>query len=175
MPAEVGLAAFVRLRDAGVLSRPAPSPEELEHLLRLPLNVNGRLVKYRFPVVKARFLSVAMRNLSDETPPSAPIALRNWLQTLPGIGPKTASWIVRNRDATARVAILDVHVVRACQILGLFPRRVRLPKDYELLESEFIWFADLLGLPPGDLDASMWYEMRALRKGVWNCLATLRW
>lgn len=160
MPAEVGLAAFARVRDAQMLSHPAPSSEHLERLLRLPLSVNGREVKYRFPVVKARQLSRAMSTLHAHTPPTSSAALRDWLQTIPGIGPKTASWIVRNRDANARVAILDIHVIRACQILGMFPHRLQLPRDYNALEASFIRFADQLGLPPGDVDAAMWYEMR---------------
>ena len=43
----------------------------------------------------------------------SPVALRDWLLAIPGIGPKTASWIVRNRTGSSAVAIIDVHILRA--------------------------------------------------------------
>jgi len=66
IPAEVGSAAFERLRSAGVLSG-SPSCQELQDLLTPPLSVRGRPVRYRFARQKARYLAGALAEL----PPSS--------------------------------------------------------------------------------------------------------
>ena len=81
---------------------------------------------------------------------------------LPGIGPKTASWIVRNWLGSDDVAILDVHVLRAGILMGLFPEDCRLPKDYEVLEKKFLDFARAIQVRASLLDAIMWRDMRVL-------------
>ncbi len=170
MPAELGLAAFARIRDAGMFDAATPTASAIETLLRTPLLVRGRTMHYRFPRTKARFLAAAFEKLSTEAAPADAVALRDWLLAIPGIGPKTASWVVRNRLANAPVAILDVHVIRACQILGLFPMDVRLPREYATLERAFIRLAEVIGLPPGDVDAVMWSEMRQAPRTVSDAL-----
>lgn len=75
-------------------------------------------------------------------------------------GPKTASWIVRNLRGSDEVAILDVHVIRACRAMNLFPDVVSLPRDYDGLEARFLSFADRIGVKPSLLDAVMWTEVR---------------
>ncbi len=138
MPAEVGLAAFAALRSSGLLTSSSYDARTFETVLRVPLRVKDRLVRYRFPVVKSRQLALALVEFERGTPPTDAVHLRNWLRSFSGIGPKTASWIVRNRDASARVAILDIHVIRACQILKVFPMTCQLPRDYDQLEAAFL-------------------------------------
>lgn len=171
MPAEVGLAAFTAVRSSGLLTSSPYDAGAFEAVLRAPLEVGDRLVRYRFPVVKSRQLALALTAFERASPPTSAVPLRNWLRSFSGIGPKTASWIVRNRDAGARVAILDVHVIRACQILRLFPLTCQLPRDYDHLEAAFLTLSDALGVPAGDLDAAMWYEMRLAPKLVDRALA----
>jgi thermostable 8-oxoguanine DNA glycosylase len=81
-----------------------------------------------------------------------------------GIGPKTASWIVRNWYDSDDVAILDVHIVRAGQIAGVFPRTAALPRDYYVLEDLFLRFARAIEVRPSALDAKMWSQMRQAGK-----------
>ncbi|WP_245974117.1 hypothetical protein [Bosea caraganae] len=159
---EVNQAAWQRLKTAGALNPPL-DVARIETLLVEPLDVGGRFVRYRFPRQRASRLFEALRRL-DELPVDqlSPLDLRKELITLPGIGPKTASWIVRNWTGTDAVAILDVHVIRAGQMMGLFPERVRLPRDYATLEARFLDFATALRVPASYLDALMWREMRAL-------------
>ncbi|MGK7863061.1 hypothetical protein [Falsiroseomonas sp. E2-1-a4] len=64
---------------------------------------------------------------------------------LNGIGPTTASWIARNWLGAASVAILDIHVIRAGQLIGLFEQEVRLPRDYFGMERRFLDFAEAVG------------------------------
>lgn len=161
---ELNEAAWLRLQEAGVFSRsPVPDADEIEELLSIPLNVSGRLQRYRYPRQRAHRLNVAL-NAIRAKPPSAenPLKLREQLMELPGIGPKTASWIARNWLGTDEVAILDVHVLRAGKMMGLFPENYRLPRDYSTLERRFLSFANALSVKASILDAIIWREMRVL-------------
>ena len=88
------------------------------------------------------------------------LELRERLLSLEGVGPKTASWIVRNLLGSDDVAILDVHVLRACRAMAVFPAKVSLPKDYGVLEGLFLDFANAIDVRASLLDAVMWLEMR---------------
>lgn len=167
---EVNDAFFHHLRDRGVFRWGArPSEEELFDLLseRIPVaDARGsRLQSYRFPRQKATRLARSLA-LADELAPDrsahakAPRTFRNRLLTLPGVGPKTASWVARNWLGAENVAILDIHILRLGRHLKLFPDRVRLPADYERLEALFIDFASALNVRPSILDAVIWDDMR---------------
>lgn len=159
---EVNQAAFERLKDAGALHAQA-NAEIIEALLLEPLEVDGRAIRYRFPKQRSARLSKALRRLGEIPAETlSPLELRDALMVLPGIGPKTASWIVRNWTGTDAVAILDVHVIRAGQLMGLFPKTVNLPKDYGSMEQRFLDFAQALRVPASYLDALIWREMRVL-------------
>ena len=164
---EVNAAAFERLKADGAFG--AQAPEEawiLERLLE-PLNVAGRQIRYRFPRQRARRLSTMLASLEGVSVESLPaLELRDFLQTLEGVGPKTASWIVRNMLGSDDVAILDVHVIRACTEMHVFPERASLPKDYGALEQLFLEFASAIRVRASVLDAVMWTEMRAGRSAL---------
>ena len=161
---ELNRAAWERLDEAGALRADGvPSAVEFEALLSEPLLVNGRLQKYRYPRQRAGRLHIALKSIRDNPPDTDdPISFRNSIMELPGIGPKTASWIVRNHIGSDEVAILDVHVLRAGAMIGLFSETYRLPRDYEVLERKFLGFAQALGVRASVLDAIMWREMRIL-------------
>ena len=162
---EVNAAAFERLKGDGAFE-PGARLAEAELLARLlePLDVAGRRIRYRFPNQRARRLAamVAVLDSIDAAGFSA-LGLRDFLLDLEGIGPKTASWIVRNIFGSDEVAILDIHVIRACTAMQIFPEDVALPKDYELLERRFLEFASAIQVRASVLDAVMWTEMRAGR------------
>ncbi|MEA3001512.1 MAG: hypothetical protein QOH81_300 [Sphingomonadales bacterium] len=159
---EVNKAAFERLRERGTfdLERDC-SLQDILVLLTEPLKLNGRKVRYRFPNQRARRLILMRQELSgSDLSEVAPTQLRKRLQELDGIGPKTASWIVRNYAGSDDVAILDVHVIRACRWMALFPPIIVLPRDYEELENRFLKFASIIGVRASVLDAVMWTEVR---------------
>lgn len=164
--AELNRAAYRHLREAGVF-KPGrlPRASDIERLLIEPLKVGERLVRYRYPRQRAGRLSIALQALAD-TPPSEQDhhAFRQYLMRLPGIGPKTASWITRNWLSSNDVAILDIHVIRACQLMGVFPADAKLPRDYDALEQRFLAFADGLDVHPSLLDVVIWREMRHLTR-----------
>lgn len=162
MPAEMGLAAYRRLRDRELLAD-VPTIEEVERALAEPLfTPQGKPRRYRFPRQKAHYLVACLEALRHIDPPTEDLALRNLLMTLPGIGAKTASWIVRNHRASDAVAIIDVHILRACRHIGLFQTHWDPLRHYFELESAFIEFASALDIRPAMLDALMWDYMRRL-------------
>lgn len=172
LPAEVGLAAYDRIRTYFIeTGRDVLEQEEIFKLLSAPLNVKGRQVRYRFARQRSAYLAGSLkklrtireRDLSD-------IEFRNALCGLPGIGPKTASWIVRNRRASDSVAILDVHIIRACQIMGVFEQKADPARQYVALEKRFLEFCAYARMRASVLDAVMWDTMRKIRPKLLNFL-----
>ena len=58
------------------------------------------------------------------------------------------------------VAILDIHVIRAGQLMNLFTTSERVEAQYFEMEQRFLDLAEAIGVPPADLDALIWSEMR---------------
>lgn len=159
IPAKVGVAAFQRLKSLGVL-RGKPTEAGLLELLAQPLDIDGRLVKYRFARQKARYLSSALACLADQDAPMASgKALRDWLMQLPGIGYKTASWVARNWLDADDVAILDIHILRAGALAGFLDSKLTVERHYLQLEGQFLNFSNAIGVRASELDAVIWYEM----------------
>lgn len=159
IPATVGLAAYEHLRAKDAFSGLHHSQEQIEAWLREPLTVNGRQVNYRFAAQKAKYLAAALPMLNQAPAFTEGKALRDWLLQLAGIGPKTASWIARNWLDADDVAILDIHIMRLGQVLGLFPKHYTVEKHYFELEALFLKFSTALGVRASELDAVMWHEM----------------
>jgi len=162
--AEMNHAIYDRL-DAEEVFAPGrrSTAEEIRALLREPVLVSGKPKRYRFPNQRAVRLSEALRIVEQSPPcPDDPLRFRRDLMTIPGIGPKTASWITRNWLGCDQVAILDVHIVRAGLIIGLFGIHQRVERDYEAMEARFLAFARAIDVRPSLLDAVMWRSMRKL-------------
>jgi N-glycosylase/DNA lyase len=158
MPYELGLAAFEALRDDLLRHDPTPSNSAIEKILLRPLSVGDSVRRYRFPHQRATRLSAALRHLHASDAPTDPLEIRDWLTGAPGIGLKTASWIVRNRWPDAAVAILDVHVIRAGVRATVFPDGTRIASAYHRLEALFVAWAQVEEVRPADLDATIWAE-----------------
>jgi thermostable 8-oxoguanine DNA glycosylase len=165
IPAEIGLAAFRRLRDSGLLAA-GHSAARIERALLQPFFYDGRSRRYRFARQKATYLAASLRALDGVELPNNDVELRNLLMTLKGIGPKTASWIVRNYRGSDSVAIIDVHVLRAGRHIGLFDENLRPDQDYFRLENDFLAFAAAIDVRPALLDALIWDYMRRLGTGA---------
>jgi N-glycosylase/DNA lyase len=163
IPSEVGMAAFRAVRDRGMLDAhradSGVTGDELENLLLQPLDVNGRAVRYRFARQRSHRLADALAGLRQPGRPSSPRELRTWLLDLPGIGPKTASWIVRNHLGSDEVAIIDVHLFRAGVIAGVFDPDWTPTRHYFQLEEMFLAWARIGGVSAADLDAVIWSDM----------------
>jgi N-glycosylase/DNA lyase len=170
-PAPVGLAAFTRLRREGLLDLAAAADgATLELALCQPLDVGSRRVRYRFAAQRGHRLAGALAGLRHASPPSDAIPLRNWLQQLPGIGPKTASWIVRNYLATDEVAIIDVHIQRAGVIAGVFDPQWTPARSYAEMEGLFLAWASHGQVSAAALDAVIWSNMAQMGRAAMRTL-----
>jgi thermostable 8-oxoguanine DNA glycosylase len=174
-PAQIGHAAFRRLRDSGCISSLCDDVDVLAVKLKEPLEIAGRKITYRFWRQKARYLAGAFQALRHlDLSFDCPLQLRDTLTTLPGVGPKTASWIVRNWTNTDDVAILDVHVIRAGMMMRLYSERDRVERDYPRMEERFVALARNMGIPTSDLDALIWSLMRSTPRLVARLLHNTR-
>ena len=163
MPYELGLAAYSAIRDRGLLRAGVEvCAEDIELILRNPLVVNGCERKYRFPNQRADRLAQCLHFLDFNVQPHEPTLVREWLLKVPGIGPKTASWIVRNHFDCDDVAILDIHIMRVGIAAGIFDPSWSAAKNYPLIESFFLEWARIGGVRASDLDSVIWSE-EALR------------
>ncbi len=160
---EVNAAAYDRFEKNGFFEAPLGTFVEatIRGWLLEPLTVEDRQVRYRFPNQRAgRIAGICkVRHIFESTGYCAS-ELRNALMAIEGIGPKTASWIVRNCLGSDEVAIIDVHLIRACQHMSLFPQKLALPRDYAELEEKFLQFSHAINVRPSVLDAVMWSEVR---------------
>jgi N-glycosylase/DNA lyase len=157
--AEVGIAAFNRLRDVGLLSGDSVEESEIFRVLEQPLNIGGREVRYRFAKQRSHYLCETINGIVQEVPPEDDLQLREWLLKFPGVGLKTASWITRNWKESDSVAVIDVHILRAGKMVGLFNGQ-KPETDYLELEGIFLKFADSMNVRPSVLDTLMWSQMR---------------
>lgn len=159
IPAQVGLAAFYRVRDCGLLLT-TPSANDLYEVLSQPLKVGDKMIRYRFARQKSRYLSSALDRLSRTTPPEDAVKFRSWLLEFDGIGYKTASWITRNWLDSDRVAIIDIHIQRAGILMSLYHPKHAPAKDYIEMEDKFLDFANKIEVRASRLDALIWSEMK---------------
>lgn len=163
LPAEVGLAAFNRLKERRLLCAGGSCEAQILSALTEPLTVGGRSMHYRYPKQRSHFVAEALKRLeSDEAPITNDLALRDWLLGFKGIGPKTASWITRNYLDSDNVAILDIHIYRAGLLAGLFSPEQSVVRDYDALEARLVRFARALKVRLAVLDTLMWCEMRQM-------------
>lgn len=161
IPAEIGLAAFYRVRDFGLLEGGPPTEKLLYQTLSAPLVIGERSVHYRFAAQRSNYLAKALTVLSQIQPPTEDdLEFRRWLLRLGGIGPKTASWITRNWLRSDRVAIIDIHIQRAGLLMGLYNLKQSPAKEYFEMEDRFLAFAGCLGVKASILDALIWRRMK---------------
>jgi thermostable 8-oxoguanine DNA glycosylase len=150
------------------------SASELEALLRSelespqfePLRQDGTFRRYRFPVRKANLIVRARSWLRTRPPLLAELAdleceraRRRLLCECPGIGAKTASWLLRNLGLAHELAIIDVHLLRALRAAGRVDNVV-LPRDYELVEAAFLEWCRELNAPAAAFDLFVWEWQR---------------
>ncbi len=167
---KMAYAAFERCRERGLLTGEVFDDNDFHVALAEPMMPAGssRPVRYRFPVMKAQRLAATIRHLATATPPPTdrPRELRDWLTGLPGVGPKTASWAVRNLTRSDAIAIIDIHIRRAGVAAGVFDPEWKLPRDYGRFEEAFVGWAYLGGVSTADLDACIWSSLAALGRGA---------
>lgn len=158
---ELGVAAYHHLINKGILEKDF-SAQEIESLLREPFELNGKFVKYRYPKKKAKYIFSAINFLrKNNLPGNNGKVVRDWLIAIPGIGYKTASWIVRNWLDADDVAILDIHIHRAGVLMGIYDSNDNVARDYLKMEEKFIQMSKQIDIPANMLDSQIWHELRS--------------
>ncbi|UDF29744.1 UNVERIFIED_ORG: hypothetical protein LHK14_00025 [Roseateles sp. XES5] len=161
IPAEIGMAAFERLKQEDILLGDS-SESEIFAQLSQPFDMQGSARRYRFAAQKSSYLARSLQMAKDFPVDEPPRLLRDRLLALPGIGPKTASWIVRNHLNSDDVAIIDVHLHRACVMMNVFEAKSDPAREYFSLETLFLRFAAALKVRASVLDAIIWDFMRRI-------------
>jgi N-glycosylase/DNA lyase len=88
-------------------------------------------------------------------------ACRDWLvKNIKGFGYKEASHFMRNIGFGDKIAILDRHILRNLQKLGVIPE---IPESlsrarYLNIEMKMAEFAEKIGIPLSHLDLLLWYK-----------------
>lgn len=174
IPSEMGIVAFELIKIKGLL-RPYVGLDELMTVLGAPMPLaNGKVAKYRFAKQKGVYIHAFLnRSDVDLIPIDDDLKLRDWLISVKGIGYKTASWITRNWLRSERVAILDIHLLRAGVITGFFRPKYNVNTEYLNLEEQFITFCKHLNVRPSDMDAIIWQYMKKNNKLALNILASI--
>lgn len=148
--------AVTQLKQKTLLLKGAPG--ELEPLLR----------QVRFGEGKARYIVEARNTFSKEgrlelkprlTSFYNPFELREWLvENVKGLGYKEASHFLRNVGLGEEFAILDRHILRNLNRLGVIaevPATIT-KKRYLEMEEKLRRFAEKIGIPMADLDLLFW-------------------
>ncbi len=147
--------------------------DALEDILMHRVELEGRPVRYRFPVSRAKQLAAARAAVyRREASLSALVQhfgdasqARQWLvKHIPGAGPKQASMFLRNAGLTYSLAILDRHVLAYMSAVGIsdYPQPyVTGMSTYLRLEQSLREHATRIGYDVGLLDWAIWIVMRA--------------
>lgn len=94
------------------------------------------------------------------------------LESIHGIGPKTARFFLLWTRPGFRCAALDVHILRFLKNQGCLNVPKATPPagpNYYRLEQAFLDIADEMKLTPGELDAKVWAEGAGYNEGdVWT-------
>lgn len=161
IPSEIGIVAFNRLKENGSIKFGVSFNEIYEALASPFLLGSGKQVRYRFYNQKSKYIYTFLnRHDINNIPVSNDLELRNWLLTVNGIGLKTASWITRNWLKSDNVAILDIHLLRAGKLAGVFNIDNISSFDYLSLEEKYLAFCNALNVQASNMDAIIWYYMK---------------
>lgn len=174
IPSEMGTMAFQRFKQRCLIKKYI-SFDTIFNALKEPFRTNeNKYVNYRFSHQKSVYIhDLLNRNDLDQIPENDDLKLRKWLLGLKGIGPKTASWITRNWLRSEKVAILDIHILRAGMITGFFDKRLNVATQYYDLEASYLGFCNLLEVRPSDMDAIIWSYMKNNNKLALSILSSL--
>lgn len=149
--------------------------DRLGELLRSPIMIDDRPIKYRFPNIKTKQIAAARKNIYgcnislrgilDKY--SDPSDLRTALVKLvPGLGMKQASMYLRNVSNSFELAVIDSHVLNYMNVVNLLknvPTTIS-TTQYLVKENMLTKYAEKFGYPVGCVDYAIWIVMRVARK-----------
>lgn len=92
------------------------------------------------------------------------------LESIPGVGPKTARYFLMNTRPDQRLAALDTHILQFLEAReGIeVPKSTPTGKRYGELEDTFLLIADFEGVSPVELDLAVWRASRERHPLAWR-------
>lgn len=175
VPYSLAAAAADALDQSGLLADTTRNTRLEHHLhetLTQPVVVNGRKLKYRFPSAKAAQLAKTHQCIHNKAKSVSNLLegfesadkARQWLvDFVPGLGPKQASMFLRNVGFSYEFAVLDRHVLRYMELMGLLGEvsgSVHSMSSYLKTEASLRSHAEYAKCPVGILDWAIWIVMR---------------
>jgi N-glycosylase/DNA lyase len=148
---------------------------ELTNILGSGLTVEGQQRRYRFPKVRALHLAQTRAAVTQETGSLVallenlknPLEAREWfVKHAHGVGPKQASMFLRNAGISYDLAILDRHVLRYMESIGIVHESrtfISGLNRYRQWEIRLSLYAERMGFAVGLLDWAIWIVMRMAR------------
>ena len=134
-----------------------------------PRRTDGSFRRYRFPRQKATVIMKARKWVQSQGRLEEHLLQlgsakdrRRLLSECPGVGFKTASWVLRNLGLGDELAIIDIHVLPALVDAKRIPDGIQIPKDYEMAEEAFIAWCDELDAPSAAFDLFVWHWQRGI-------------
>jgi len=81
------------------------------------------------------------------------------LESVDGIGCKTARFFILHTREDVRLAVLDTHILKWLRLHGEdAPKATPTRNKYALLETAFLGYADKYGMHPAELDLCIWKQ-----------------
>jgi len=94
------------------------------------------------------------------------------LESIKGIGSKTARFFILHSRPNQKVAVLDTHILKWMRDLGFdVPKATPSKKKYAEIERLFLMEADRLKVTPADLDLMIWTGYSEAKKDLAKMLA----
>ncbi len=175
---ELSLAVTLNLKRNGLLDLEVfdcSYEDQLGVVLRSPVMVDGRSIKYRFPNTKAKQIAAARKNIYG-----CGISLREMLdkysessdlraalvKLVPGLGMKQASMYLRNVSNSFELAVIDSHVLKYMNVIDLIkkvPSSISKAR-YLAKENMLTKYTERFGYPVGCVDYAIWIVMRVASK-----------
>ncbi len=129
--------------------------------------IQRELVGVRFNERKAEYICLARKMFTSQSLRatlagfSSATAAREWLvKNVKGLGYKEASHFLRNIGLGEELAILDRHILKNLQLLGVIKEKPESlsKKTYLEIEKKMTAFSKRIGIPMGHLDLLLWYK-----------------
>lgn len=145
--------------------------KELSKPLYLPHKKDGSLRKYRFPNRRAKDIVYAARVMYSKEQnirkylkeaPTETQARNHLSEVVSGLGLKESSHFLRNIQYSSSLAIIDAHIMRFLEELGLVLCRTHSVStvEYMYLEKLMQYISKYHGLNLSILDNAIWHYMR---------------
>ena len=175
---ELAQALLKKMKQAHLLTPGSPDSSYEQcvlEVLKSPVVIQNRKIKYRFPNVKAEQISKAKSKIYDNGSTISkilsscdnPLKLRAELvKVAPGIGMKQASMYLRNVSNSFELAVIDSHVLKymsAMNLIKKIPSSISKAR-YLAKENMLTKYTERFGYPVGCVDYAIWIVMRVARK-----------